>query len=133
MPSVPESLHEHPEHNARTFAFRWNPHLRRLLPRRWRTAPSRAPQMNATWHYLVECAHPWRKQLWVRNRRLMASTVWLDAVTHGMSVDETATNWDLSVEAVQEIFAYCETHRSLIEAESSEERRRLVERGIDPP
>ena len=41
----------------------------------------------------------------------MASTVWLDALTNGMSVHDAATNRELPIEAVQEIFEYCESHK----------------------
>ena len=86
--------------------------------------------MNPTWHYLVERRHPWRRQLWLRDRKLMASTVWLDALTNSMSIDETATSWELPIEAVQEIFKYCESHKDFIEAEAKEERCRLAIREI---
>src|SRR6201996_1896185 len=69
------------------------------------------------WHWLVERPHPWRRQLWVKGRKLLASAVWLDALTNGMGPREAAENWDLPLEACEEIFAYCETNKALIEAE----------------
>lgn len=89
--------------------------------------------MSTEWHYLVKRPHPWRKQLWIQGRKLMASAVWLDALSNGMGVCEAAANWDLPVEVVQEIFAYCEKEKSLIKAEAEEELRRLTERGVKPP
>lgn len=85
------------------------------------------------WQYLAERPHPWRRQLWIKGRKLLASTVWLDALTNGMGIDETARNWQLPIDAVLEIFAYCESHKALIETESNVERRRLAERGIEVP
>jgi len=35
------------------------------------------------WRWLVERPHPWRRQLWVKGRELLASAVWLDALTNG--------------------------------------------------
>ncbi|HEV2270816.1 MAG TPA: hypothetical protein VGR92_15290 [Steroidobacteraceae bacterium] len=77
------------------------------------------------WCWLIERPHPWRRQLWVKGRKLMASTVWLDALTNGMGQREAAENWDLPVEACAEIFAYCEANRTLIESEANKERRRM--------
>src|SRR5215470_17553597 len=34
------------------------------------------------WHWLVERPHPWRRQLWVKGRKLLASAVWLEARTN---------------------------------------------------
>jgi hypothetical protein len=78
-----------------------------------------------TWRWLLERPHPWRRQLWVKGRKLLASAVWLDALTNSMSPREAAENWDLPQEACEEIFAYCEANKALIEAEANEERQRL--------
>jgi hypothetical protein len=77
------------------------------------------------WRWLVERPHPWRRQLWVKGRKLLASAVWLDAITNEMGPREAADNWDLPLEAGEEIFAYCEANKPLIEAEANEERQRL--------
>jgi hypothetical protein len=83
------------------------------------------------WRWLLERPHPWRRQLWVKGRKLLASAVWLDALTNGMGPREAAANWDLPVEACEEIFAYCEANRALIEAEANEERQRLKRANVD--
>jgi hypothetical protein len=83
------------------------------------------------WRWLVERPHPWRRQLWVKGRKLLASAVWLDALTNGMSQREAAESWDLPLEASEEIFAYCESNRTLIEAEAAEERQRLKRAQFD--
>jgi hypothetical protein len=83
------------------------------------------------WRWLVERPHPWRRQLWVKGRKLLASAVWLDALTNGMSPREAAENWNLPIEASEEIFAYCENNRALIEAEADEERQRLQRARLD--
>lgn len=81
--------------------------------------------------YLVARPHSWRRQLYVKGRRLRASSVWSDMITNGMSIDEAADDWDLPVEAVEEIISYCEANRELLEMESDEERRFLESRGVD--
>ena len=84
-----------------------------------------------TWLWLLDRPHPWRRQLWVKGRKLMASAVWLDALTNGMGPSEASENWDLPPEACEEIFAYCEANKALIEAEANEERQRLNLANID--
>jgi len=81
--------------------------------------------------YLVARPHSWRRQLYVKGRRLPASVVWSDMITNDMSIDEAADNWDLPVEAVEEIINYCEANRELLEMEADEERRSLESRGVD--
>ena len=44
------------------------------------------------WKYLVERPHPWRRQRWIKGRRLLASTVWADMIVNAMSVEEAAEN-----------------------------------------
>lgn len=86
----------------------------------------------AAWQWLVERPHPWRRQLWIKGRKLLASTVWLDAQTNGMSLEEAAENWQLPLAAVQEAFRYCEDHQALIDAELDEEHQRLQTQGVSP-
>jgi hypothetical protein len=83
------------------------------------------------WRWLLERPHPWRRQLWVKGRKLLASAVWLDALTNGMGPREAAENWDLPLQACEEIFAYCEANKPLIEAEANEERQRLNRANVD--
>jgi hypothetical protein len=61
----------------------------------------------------------------------LASAVWLDALTNGMGPREAAENWDLPQEASEEIFAYCEANKALIEAEANEERQRLNRENLE--
>jgi hypothetical protein len=83
------------------------------------------------WQWLVERPHPWRRQLWIKGRKLLASSVWLDALTHGWGTREAAENWDLPLEACEEVFVYCHASQNLIRAEADEERQRLKLAGID--
>jgi len=82
------------------------------------------------WTYLVGRPHPWRRGLYVKGRRLSAYAVWSDMLTNGMSVEEAAENWDLPVDAIDEIVRYCEANRALLAMEADEERRWLEERGV---
>jgi hypothetical protein len=75
------------------------------------------------WKYLVEHAHPWRSQLYVKGRKLPASAVWTAMMTNNLSVDEAAYNWNLPVPAVQEIIEYCESNKQLLAMEAAEELR----------
>lgn len=84
----------------------------------------------ADWEYLVSRPHAWRRQLYVKGRRLTASAVWTDMLANGMTVDEAAENWDLPVGAIDEIVRYCEANRALLAMEADEERRWLEERGV---
>lgn len=82
------------------------------------------------WLYLVAQAHPWKKQLFVKGRKLPAAAVWTGMIANDLSVQEAAENWDLPVGAVEEILDYCQTNRVLLEMEAQEELRILEEKGI---
>jgi hypothetical protein len=80
---------------------------------------------------LVARPHPWRRQLVVKGRKLLASIVWQDMLSNHLSPEETADNWDLPIAAIQEICQYCETHQDLLKLESEEERCRLQAQGVN--
>jgi hypothetical protein len=82
------------------------------------------------WLYLVAQAHPWKKQLFVKGRKLPAAAVWTGMLANDLSVQEAAENWDLPVDAVEEILEYCQTNKVLLEMEAQEELRILEEKGI---
>lgn len=82
------------------------------------------------WTYLITRSHPWRRQLYIKGRRLLASTVWGDMIANGMSPQEAAEDRDLPLEAVLEAVKYCEQNRELIALEAQEERQRLVAAGV---
>lgn len=83
------------------------------------------------WTYLVDHAHPWKRQLFVKGRKLPAAAVWSGMLVNRLSRKQAADNWDLPVEAVNEIVAYCEHNKALLEMEAAEEMRRLEQKGID--
>lgn len=92
--------------------------------------PELEPEPQPNWQYLVERPHPWRRQLYLKGRKLMASTVWLDAIANEMSPEEAADNWELPLAAIEEVFRYCQTHQDLLKMEAEEERLRLQEKGV---
>ncbi len=77
------------------------------------------------WRYLVQRDHPWQRQVAVKGRRLLASTLWYDMQTNHQTTARAAEEWDLPVEAVEEAVRWCEANRELLAMESREEMRRL--------
>ncbi|MFB2977899.1 hypothetical protein [Microseira sp. BLCC-F43] len=82
------------------------------------------------WQYLVARPHPWRKQLYIKGRKLLASTVWQDAPANQMSPEQATENWDLPLPAIYEAIHYCESHQELLKLEADEERYRLEENRV---
>jgi hypothetical protein len=82
------------------------------------------------WQYLVTRSHPWRRQLYIKGRKLLASTVWQDMMANEMSPQQAAENWDLPLIAIYEVTRYCESHQELLKLEADEERYRLEEKGV---
>lgn len=74
------------------------------------------------WRWLVRRDHPWRRQLWIKGRKLTAGDLARTAAVEGWSPSETARQYDLPVEAVLEAMRYAEVDRDLIEAEEAENR-----------
>jgi len=82
------------------------------------------------WQYLVARSHPWRRQLYIKGRKLLASTVWQDMIANEMSPEQAAENWDLPLSAIYEVIHYCESHHELLKMEAEEERYRLEQKGF---
>lgn len=80
----------------------------------------------AKWNWLVRRDHPWKQQLWVKGRKLLASSVWNDMRANALSEAEAAKNWDLPAEAIGEISAYCQENLALIQAEAAEEKMHVT-------
>jgi len=85
---------------------------------------------NWSWTHLVPIPHPWRKGLYIKGRKLSAATVWTAMMVNSLSREDAADNWNLPVDAIDEIIEYCESNKKLIQRESAEEGRRLALRGI---
>ncbi len=82
------------------------------------------------WQYLVARPHPWRKQLYIKGRKLLASIVWQDIITNQMSPEQAAENWDLPLSTIHEAIQYCESHQELLKLEADEERYQLEVKGV---
>ncbi|NJL42592.1 MAG: hypothetical protein HC935_02795 [Pseudanabaena sp. SU_2_4] len=82
------------------------------------------------WQYLVTRPHPWRRQLYIKGRKLPASTIWQDMLSNEMSAEQAAENWDLSLSTIDEVVRYCESHQELLKLEADEERYRLATKGV---
>ena len=92
--------------------------------------PELQGSIRPTWKYLVERPHAWKRQLYVKGRRLTAANVWGDMIVNNMTVAEVADDWDLPEEAITEIVEYCEGNVNLIKAEADEEKALLIAQGI---
>lgn len=88
-------------------------------------------QRPGEWLYLCARPHPWRKQLYVKGRKLLASSVWNDMVANQMTIEEAAADRDLPISAVREAIKYCEQNMDLIRMEADEERQRLLDSGVN--
>jgi hypothetical protein len=77
------------------------------------------------WQYLAKRNHPWRKQLYVKGQKLFASTIWQDMIANEMSVEDAADNWDLPLDAIDEVVRYCESHHDLLRLEADKEVYKL--------
>ena len=82
------------------------------------------------WQYLEQRPHPWRKQLYLRGKRIKASVIYSSMVVNNETLEAAADNWDLPLAAIQEVVEYCQTHQELLKQEAREERRRLQEKGL---
>lgn len=92
--------------------------------------PELEPAPQSAWQYLVSRPHPWRRQLYVKGRRLLASTVWQDMLVNHLDNEEAADNFDLPIAVIGEIIRYCEANKELIKLEAQEEAYRLEQRGV---
>ena len=97
--------------------------------------PTSASAHTDAWHYLEARPHPWRRQLYVKGRRLRAFSVWSDLNTNQLTAEDVAQSRELPLEAVRECIRYCEENRQLLKDECDQEGQWLRARGlkIDPP
>jgi uncharacterized protein (DUF433 family) len=84
----------------------------------------------AVWKYLAPRPHSWKRQFFVKGRRLTAANVWYDMLANKMTPEEAADNWELPLDAIKEIIRYCEENQELIGMEADEEKRILTEKGV---
>jgi len=82
------------------------------------------------WQYLIARPHAWRKQLYIKGRKLLASTIWRDMTANQMSPEQAAENWDLPLSAIYEAIDYCQKYQEILKLEADEERYRLEVKGV---
>jgi hypothetical protein len=90
---------------------------------------NQAPQ-SEVWQFLESRPHPWRKQLYVKGRRLLASTVWGSMLTNQLTLEQAVDNWNLPLATIGEAISYCETHQDLLAQEAKVEQDCLQAAGI---
>lgn len=83
------------------------------------------------WKYLASRPESWKRQLFVKGRRLTAANVWFDMFANQQTPQEAAENWNLPLEAIEEIIRYCEANEDVIGTEADEEKRSLLAHGIE--
>jgi uncharacterized protein (DUF433 family) len=83
------------------------------------------PHEGETYRFLERRPHPWRKELWVVGRGMTVGQLLYSMRANRLSVAESAENYDLPPEAVQEALVYYLRHKDLIEADVNEERRQI--------
>lgn len=76
---------------------------------------------SVTWKWLVGRDHPWMKQMFLKGKKLRASTVYYDMIANDFSIAETADNFSISEAAVIEAIKWCKSNVDLLEAEANEE------------
>lgn len=83
------------------------------------------------WMFLTEHAHPWKKQLYIKGRKLPAAVVWSEMLVNKLSIEDAMENWDLPKEVILEVLHYCEANKNLLQMEAAEEERLLQEKGVN--
>jgi hypothetical protein len=74
------------------------------------------------WQYLEARAHPWKRQLFLKNRKLLASIVYREMLDCQLTPDEAARRWDLPLDALREVVTYCQENQDLIAEEQGKDR-----------
>ncbi len=82
------------------------------------------------WQYLEQRPHPWRKQLYIKGKRIKASVIYSDLIANNETPAEAAENWDLPLAAITEVIEYCETNQELLKQEAEKGRRLLEAEGV---
>lgn len=88
-------------------------------------------ETSSQWQYLEPRPDSWRKQLFFKGRKLRPSTLWISMLVEKMTPEETADNWELSLDEVNEAIAYCEANQEVLKQDAETERRYLEERGVE--
>jgi uncharacterized protein (DUF433 family) len=82
--------------------------------------PGLEEQLTPRAMWLVERKHSWRRQPFIKGRRITAGELARSAEIEGWSAEETAAQFDLPLEAVLEAISYANANRELVLAEERE-------------
>jgi uncharacterized protein (DUF433 family) len=82
--------------------------------------PGVEEQLAQDWQWLVSRPHPWRRQLWIKGRRLTAGDLARTIEIEDWAPAQAAVEYDLPLEAVLEAQRYAAANRALVLAEERE-------------
>ena len=82
--------------------------------------PGIEEQLAGDWTWLVARPHPWRRQLWLKGRRMTAGDLARTIEIEAWTPERASTEYDLPLDAVVEAQRYAQAHRDLILAEERE-------------
>lgn len=82
--------------------------------------PGVEEQLPTEWEWLVQRPHAWRRQLWVKGRRLAAGDLARTIEIEDWAPERAATEFDLPLEAILEAQRYLAANRDLVLAEERE-------------
>lgn len=82
--------------------------------------PGIEEQLATDWVWLVPRRHPWRRQLWLKGRRITAGDLARTLEIEGWTPERASAEFDLPLEAVLEAQRYAASSRDLILAEERE-------------
>jgi len=82
------------------------------------------------YRYLESRPHKWKKQMWIKGRNMNVWNLVATIRTERYSPEEAAENYKLPLEAVLEALTYYSQNKELVNAETKEEKRRLIEKGF---
>lgn len=88
------------------------------------------------WQWLVARPHPWRRQLAIKGRRLLAGRLARTIESNGWSPERAAREYELPLAAVLEAQRYAAEHSDLVAAEEAEERllaAQMMSKPGEPP
>jgi uncharacterized protein (DUF433 family) len=82
--------------------------------------PGIQEQLATDWQWLIARPHPWRRQLWLKGRRITAGDLARTIEIEGWTPEHARDEFDLPLDAVLEAQRYAASNRDLILAEERE-------------
>jgi len=94
--------------------------------------PGIEQQLATDWRWLVGRPHAWRRQLWIKGRRMTAGDLARTIEIEDWTPERAAVEFDLPLEAVLEAQRYLAANRDLVIAEERENAL-AVEQALPAP